>query len=123
MKPSRISKLCMTVVLAIAGGPAAVAEIKISSDDGKFETRLGGRVQVDAAWYDEDNVNLDGENGTEFRRARLFVEGTMYDVWNFKGQYDFAGNETEIKNAYIGYTGFKPVKLRIGQFKQPFAPT
>jgi hypothetical protein len=48
-----------------------MAEIKFSSDDGKFSTKLGGRVQVDAAWYDEDNVNFNGENGTEFRRARL----------------------------------------------------
>ena len=120
MKPSKISSLCIAVGLALAGGSAALAEIKITSDDGKFSTTLGGRVQVDAAWYDEDNVNLDGENGTEFRRARLFIKGTMYDAWNFKGQYDFAGNEAEVKDAYIGYTGFKPIKLKIGQFKQPF---
>jgi len=120
MKPSKISSLCMATGLTLFSVAAAVAEIKITSDDGKFETRLGGRVQVDAAWYDEDNVNLDGENGTEFRRARLFVKGTMHDVWNFKGQYDFAGNEAEIKDAYIGYTGFQPVKFKIGQFKQPF---
>ena len=120
MKPSKISSLCMAVGLALAGGSAAVAEIKISSVDGKFDMKLGGRVQVDATWYDEDNVNLDGENGTEFRRARLFVQGTMYDVWNYKAQYDFAGNGTDMKDAYIGYTGFKPVKLKIGQFKQPF---
>ena len=66
MKPSKISSLCMAVGLALAGGSAAVAEIKISSVDGKFDMKLGGRVQVDATWYDEDNVNLDGENGTEF---------------------------------------------------------
>lgn len=120
MKARKFSTVCMAAVLALCNGSATVAEIKFTSDDGKFETRLGGRVQVDAAWYDEDNVNLDGESGTEIRRARLFVKGTMYDVWNFKGQYDFAGNEAEIKDAYIGYTGFKPVKLTIGQFKQPF---
>lgn len=120
MKISKMLTLATAMGVAIAGGSPAIAEVKFSSDDGKFSTKLGGRVQVDAAWYDEDNVNLNGENGTEFRRARLFVQGTMYDVWNFKGQYDFAGNEAEIKDAYIGYTGFKPIKLKIGQFKQPF---
>ena len=95
-----------------------MAQVKISSDDGKFETILGGRLQVDASWYDQDNVDLGG-NGTEFRRARLFVEGTMYDVWGYKAQYDFAGNETTMKDAYISYSGY-PAKLKIGQFKQPF---
>ena len=119
MKPSSMKLVCTAVGLALYGGSAALAEVKISSDDGKFETTLGGRVQVDGAWYQEDNVDLDGENGTEFRRARLFVQGTMYDVWDFKGQYDFAGNEAEIKDAYIRYTGF-PFKITVGQFKQPF---
>ncbi len=119
MKPSNMKLICTAVGLALYGGSAAMAEVKISSDDGKFEMKLGGRLQVDAAWYSQDNVTLDGQNGTEFRRARLFVEGTMYDVWGYKAQYDFAGNETTMKDAYISYSGF-PAKLKIGQFKQPF---
>jgi phosphate-selective porin OprO/OprP len=118
MKPSNMKLISTAVGLALYGGSAAMAEVKISSDDGKFETTLGGRVQVDAAWYNEDNVDLGG-NGTEFRRARLFVKGTMYDVWQYKGQYDFAGNETTMKDAYIRYAGF-PFKITVGQFKQPF---
>lgn len=119
MKPSNMKLVCTAVGLALYGGSAAMAEVKVSSDDGKFETTLGGRLQVDGAWYSEDNVDLDGENGTEFRRARLFVEGTMYDVWGYKAQYDFAGNETTMKDAYISYAGY-PAKLTVGQFKQPF---
>jgi len=119
MKPSNMKLVCTAAGLALYGGSAAMAEVKVSSDDGKFETTLGGRLQVDAAWYQEDNVDLDGENGTEFRRARLFVEGTMYDVWGYKAQYDFAGNETTMKDAYISYAGY-PAKLTVGQFKQPF---
>jgi phosphate-selective porin OprO/OprP len=111
--------VCTAAGLALYGGSAAMAEVKVSSDDGKFETTLGGRLQVDGAWYQEDNVDLDGENGTEFRRARLFVEGTMYDAWGYKAQYDFAGNETTMKDAYISYAGY-PAKLTVGQFKQPF---
>jgi phosphate-selective porin OprO/OprP len=119
MKPGKMKLVCAATSLAICGGPA-VAEIKVSSEDGKFETTLGGRIQVDGAWYNKDEVDLDPKNGTEFRRARLFVDGTMYDVWDFKAQYDFAGNGTEIKDAYIRYTGF-PFKVTVGQFKQPFS--
>lgn len=119
MKSRKMTALAAAMALTMASGSPALAEIKFSSDDGKFETTLGGRIQVDAASYDEDNVDLDGENGTEFRRARLFVSGKMYDVWGFKAQYDFAGNEAEIKDAYISYSGFKPAKIKVGQFKQP----
>lgn len=121
MKPGKMKLLPAAIGLAMIGASPVMAEIKIASDDGKFETTLGGRIQVDAAWYDEDNVNLDGENGTEFRRARLFVKGKMYDVWSYKAQYDFAGNGTDMKDAYIGYNGWDFGKLKIGQFKQPFS--
>jgi phosphate-selective porin OprO/OprP len=120
MIPGKVKLVGAAVSVALCGGQAAVAQVNVSSDDGKFEMELGGRIQVDGAWYDEDNVDLDGENGTEFRRARLFVKGTMYDVWDYKAQYDFAGNETTLKDVYIRYTGF-PFKITVGQFKQPFS--
>ena len=44
----------------------------------------------------------------------------MFHDWDWKAQYDFAGNGTEIKDAYIRYTGFDWGKITIGQFKQPF---
>jgi phosphate-selective porin OprO/OprP len=119
MKPSTVLTLAAAMGLAIAGASPAGAQVKFTSDDGKFETTLGGRLQVDAAWYDKDHVNLDGQDGTEIRRARLFVEGKMYDVWGFKTQYDFAGNEANIKDAYISYSGFESAKIKVGQFKQP----
>ncbi len=121
MKPMKLKLLPAAIGLAMISANPAMAEVKIASDDGKFETTLGGRIQVDAAWYDEDNVDLNGENGTEFRRARIFVKGKMYDVWNYKAQYDFAGNGTDMKDAYIGYTGFDFGKIKVGQFKQPFS--
>jgi phosphate-selective porin OprO/OprP len=98
----------------------ASAEIKISSDDGKFSTTVGGRIQVDAWAIDKDDYeDIEGKSGTEFRRARLFIKGTMYDNWSYKGQYDFAGNSTTIKDAWIGYNGFDAFKIKVGQFKQP----
>jgi phosphate-selective porin OprO/OprP len=116
MNPSKMLTLAAAVGLAIAGASPAKAEIKISSEDGKFETTLGGRIQVDFANYDDDQIPMG--NGEEFRRARLFVEGEMYDVWGFKSQVDFAGNDVTMKDMYISYK-FDWAKLKIGQFKQP----
>ena len=78
MKPSNTKLICTAVGLALYGGSAAMAEVKISSDDGKFETTLGGRLQVDAAWYSQDNVTLDGQNGTEFTLFMLGDQGVRH---------------------------------------------
>lgn len=57
---------------------------------------FGGRMQLDAAFIgvdsdlasdfrDADIDPLEG-NGVEFRRARLFFSGTVYERLNFKAQ-------------------------------------
>lgn len=131
MHRSKIKALpiAMTAALLLSSGTTAIADtvvkhtgpLKWETNEGEFKLQVGGRIMADAAFYDEDNVDLDGENGTEFRRARLFVAGTMFHDWDWKAQYDFAGNEAEIKDAYIRYTGFEPAKFTVGQFKQPFS--
>ena len=126
---SRALQAAVAAALMLNGGSAVIADtvvthtgpLKWETNEGEFKLQVGGRIMADAAFYDEDNVDLDGESGTEFRRARLFVAGTMFHDWDWKAQYDFAGNEAEIKDAYIRYTGFEPAKFTIGQFKQPFS--
>ena len=92
--------------------------LKFASEDGNFKFQIGGRIMVDAAFYNEDNIDLDGEDGTEIRRGRLFVKGTMYKDWHWKAQYDFASSD-EIKDLYIRYTGWEPTRITVGNFKQP----
>jgi phosphate-selective porin OprO/OprP len=116
----KLKLLPALIATALLGANPASAEVKISSDDGKFSTTIGGRIQVDAWAVDKDDYeDIEGKSGTEFRRARIFVKGTMYDNWSYKAQYDFAGNSTSMKDAYIGYNGFDAFKIKIGQFKQP----
>ena len=64
--------------------------LKLATDDGEFEVKIGGRVQVDSAWYDEDGTEMG--NGTEIRRARLYLQGKMFNDWGYKLQYDFTGS-------------------------------
>jgi phosphate-selective porin OprO/OprP len=125
---TRALQVAMVAALMAGGGSTAIADtivthsgpLKWETNEGEFKLQVGGRIMADAAFYDEDNVELDGESGTEFRRARLFVAGTMFHDWDWKAQYDFAGNGTDMKDAYIRYTGFDWGKITVGQFKQPF---
>jgi phosphate-selective porin OprO and OprP len=95
-------------------------KFEVESGDGDFKLRVGGRIQADAATYSEDQ--LKHNDGTEMRRARLFVQGTLWDAWNYKLQYDFVNTGSSgIADAYIQYTAAKPWKFTVGHFKQHFS--
>ena len=90
--------------------------LRFKSGEASFE--VGGRIMVDTAVFDG---NDDLHNGSELRRARLFMSGHVYDNWKFKLQTDFAGNEVTLKDAYIRYTGLEYADITVGNFKEPFS--
>jgi phosphate-selective porin OprO/OprP len=101
--------------------------LSFESADGAFKTQVGGRLQIDAASHNEDEIALG--DGTEFRRAFLDIRGNVYENWNYRFQYDFArpkgtgenaSGARGIRDAYIQYTGLTPA-ITVGQFKQPFS--
>ncbi len=93
--------------------------IRVKSNDNEFSAKIGGRVQIDSAWYDEDGSETG--NGTELRRARLYIQGHMFNDWGYKLQYDFTGSgKGGIKDAFLTYNGFKNFQLKAGNFKDPF---
>ncbi|GEM19035.1 porin [Nitrosococcus oceani] len=92
--------------------------LAVESTDGAFKFHVGGRLQIDTAFVDDDKTRLG--SGAELRRARLEVGGTMWRIWGYKFQIDFGHGETKIKDAYIKFRGFKPVSFTLGQQKLPF---
>jgi phosphate-selective porin OprO/OprP len=95
-------------------------KFEVTSADKEFSFRVGGRIQVDAATYSEDQ--LQHNDGTEFRRARLFVQGRLWDTWGYKLQYDFTGSGRDgLQDAYLDYNGIDKFKIRTGHFKEPFS--
>ncbi len=98
-------------------------KLEIKQGDNKF--RIGGRIMYDYAFVNED-AGRDGEKtelltGHEFRRARIFFSGTLWKLWDFKFQTDFAGNEVDNKEWTLAYKGFKDTKIVIGSDKEPFS--
>jgi len=98
------------VALGLAIATPVAAEMTVS---------VGGRIQVDSTYYDDDNVQLG--RGTEFRRARLFAEGEIGDNWSYKSQIDFAGDSVDLKDVYVRYNGLDAGSITLGQFKQEFS--
>jgi len=103
------------VMVSTGGG------IEVQSNDGAFSAEIGGRLMIDYAHYHEDKVPLG--SGTELRRARLDLEGTMYADWGYELSVDFSdtSQEVEVKDAYIAYNSLSDYSVLIGHFKEPFS--
>jgi len=95
-------------------------KLELSSSDGDFKVRVGGRVQADYNAFDSDIAKLG--SGSEIRRGRLFVSGTMWQAWQYKFQYDFIDTGIKgIKDAYIRYRGLGNGAVTVGHFKEPYS--
>ncbi|NQY25597.1 MAG: hypothetical protein HRT92_00300 [Piscirickettsiaceae bacterium] len=94
--------------------------LKIKSADNSASIKIGGRIMADYAFMDDNDLGNTG-NASEFRRARLFVAGSVSNDFAYKLNVDFAGNGTTIKDAYIKYNGWKPVSFTLGHHNVPFS--
>jgi len=107
--------------------------LRFESPNKDFTLKIGGRIMNDWGWISEDDdlkadvvpaggsALGDQEDGTEFRRARLYTSGLIYGNIEYKLQFDFAGGDADLKDAYLGLTDFPIGQLRVGHFKEPFS--
>jgi hypothetical protein len=75
------------------------------SDDDQFHVHVGGNAQVDSTWLIGPKSaffipggatnGVENDSATLLRRARLRVEGDIYDQFDFIVEYDFAHAENE----------------------------
>ncbi|MFC1888231.1 OprO/OprP family phosphate-selective porin [Thermodesulfobacteriota bacterium] len=103
---------------------------RIESSDKEFRLRIGGRIMNDWAFFlrQDDEVKAtvgDLEDGTEFRRARFYMSGTIYGRVIFESEIDFTESEqggVETKDLYIGLKKLPIIgTLKVGHFKEPFS--
>jgi phosphate-selective porin OprO and OprP len=91
---------------------------------GKPSVIIGGRIFADTAMFDQNANSVaqvgDIQNGTIFRSTRLFCKGSMFDVIDYKLQFDLAG-QTSFKDVYVAVKELPLVgNVRLGHFKEPF---
>jgi phosphate-selective porin OprO/OprP len=100
---------------AAAATPPVRAEAP--SSGGSVTVKPFGRLQYDFAHVGRPPGVADRGLGfgSEVRRARLGVEGTIPGGFGYKVELDFADNEVEITDAYLTYKASKTLGLTIGQ--------
>jgi phosphate-selective porin OprO/OprP len=102
-------------------------DLRFETEDKQFTTRIGGRLQFDG-WYTDDRDQAGGgsaSDGWRFRRARLYVQGTVYGNVHYKAQYDFAdsvdSSAPDFRDLYVKIDELLgPLYLQAGQFFVPF---
>ncbi len=105
--------------------------LRMETADKSMQWRIGGRIDIDSAWFDQDNDLIeqleaagsdepDWEDATEIRMARMYMQGLLYDKVEFKFQFDYVDGDVEPRDVYVGLTGLPFGGIRAGHFKEPF---
>ncbi len=100
--------------------------LSFATPDGQFSLALRALVQFDYGYFAQGRnpASVDLNSGSNFRRAQLGFQGTVFKDWSYNFIYDFGGNGVEkngyIYYAYLQYDGLGPFHARVGALA-PFA--
>ncbi len=98
-------------------------DLRFETADQMFTARLGGRLHFDWTFISGDDglSQAQTEDNIQFRRARVFWRGTMYERFGYKLSFDFSDADPAFKDAFLEVKDvIGGVDLLIGQFKEPF---
>ncbi|HKJ22793.1 MAG TPA: porin [Gammaproteobacteria bacterium] len=79
--------------------------------------QIHGRIYIDGQAYDHTRTTI--ASGLSVNNARLSLSGALPRDWRYLLEYDFA--HRRIKYSWMRYEGFAPVRITVGQFKEPFS--
>jgi phosphate-selective porin OprO/OprP len=117
----------------------------LSAADGRSTLALRALTQLDSSWYEQDEagplasdfrrgsigsgtnrVNSAAQDlsaGTNFRRARVGIEGIFARDFSYRFMAEFGGSgsesQTRLNDAWLSYSGFAPFTLQMGAFSPP----
>jgi len=106
---------------------ADAAKKKKAADAQKPVAKIRGRVHTDVATFDQEPastvLNGDIQDGADFRRARIGVDGTILEVTNYRIEMDFAGSaRPSFTDVYLGVSDLPYINnIRAGHYKEPFS--
>ena len=113
-------------------------KFNVGTADGKFRLWFDNRIYTDASFYiptesvegltsklnkdlEEDDGVFRFSNGVSIRRARFAIKAELFEKWFAEFDLDFAYNEVEIKDMYLGYKFNDHLSIQAGHFKEPMS--
>ncbi len=96
--------------------------LKVSSGDGRYEVEIGGRLHLDYTDHSYDSrMGARPVSGTQVRRARIEINGTLDQNWFYASEFDYAKNKVAIKDMVLGFESNSGAKYIVGHQKQPYS--
>jgi len=107
----------------VSSGPG----LRVESADGQHSIALTGRLHFDyrdlpdeyGEFNDRDSASLG--DGFEIRRARIGVNGKMFNDLTYELITNVVGSGDLVDTAWLNLGYIKPIQFRMGRFKQPFS--
>ena len=90
----------------------------VHSADNRHQLRLTGQIQADYRSYPMKGDSTDIDQFV-LRRARLGIEATLFDYYEFRFLPDWGSNRTVIQDAYMNVHYWDQFQFQVGKFKQP----
>ena len=93
----------------------------VKGPDGDFSIKLGGRMHADYTNHSGESDlanNRQPINGTQIRRGRIALSGTVYNDYDYMIETDFANDAVSVKDLFMVYHGFTaPLEFTVGHQK------
>jgi phosphate-selective porin OprO/OprP len=81
-----------------------------------FRAELRVRLHFDVRDFDPEL----GENERQFRRARVALEGRLFDDFEYEFDADLRDEQRPWRDVYVNYRRFRAAEIQAGRFKIPF---
>lgn len=99
--------------------------LAIETADGAHSVKVGGRIQLDYNQYsDAMQYTNKGDTGSDlfFRRARLYLAGTLFHDWAYKAQFNIGEDDGgSAEDLYIRWQKYSMAKITMGKHKEPYS--
>jgi phosphate-selective porin OprO and OprP len=106
--------------------------LKVESLDHDFSFQIVGRLFIDGGGSTQPEKGSASQ--VNLTQARLGIDGRAFRYWDYKFEYDFAGNAPltsltgttttpagGIRDAFVAFGYFAPVIFQTGNFYEPFS--
>lgn len=84
---------------------------------GEFRAAFRARLHLDFRDFDPEL----GEDEVVFRRARVGLQGRLYDDLEYEVEAETRDEEHPWRDVFVNYRRFRSAEVQVGRFKMPFS--